>query len=167
MIKHYDLTESDVSAKPYEAEALYYCTDSKNIYFDSPTEGERIKMSSDTIIIGTEAEREKILAPIADKIYVVLDSGTLYIYSSTNGWINLGGNTFEISDVLVSGGTKTITDSRVRSTSSAEFVPDLSVADLVTSCSVACSNGSLTINISPSTYKIIGRLIVRGGAVSK
>jgi len=160
LIKYYDLTENDVSAKPYESEALYYCVDSKNIYFDSPTQGERIKMSSDTIIIATEDEKDRILAPITDKLYVVLDSGTLYIYSGTNGWINLSGNRFELNNILVINGTKIISDSRIRGSSNAEFIPDLSVLDLVESCSVNCTNGSLTINVSPATYNIIGRVLV-------
>ena len=158
MIKHYDLTESSVKAKPYEAEALYYCTDSKNIYFDSPTEGERIKMSSDTIILSTEAERKNILAPIADKIYIVLNSASMYVYS--NKWIALNQTEFEISNVQVSAGTATVNDSRILAGHTAKFIPDPSIADLVSSNTVTCDSGKATVTIKPTTYKFFGRLIV-------
>ena len=159
MIKHYDLTESDVSMKPYEAEALYYCTDSKNIYFDSPTEGERIKMSSDTIILATEATRRSLLAPIADKIYVVLDSACMYIYSGGN-WIRLNQTEFEISNVEVNAGRATVNDSRILAGHTAKFIPDPSIADLITSSSVTCTAGHASVTVSPTTYKFFGRLLV-------
>lgn len=162
MIKHYDLTESDVSAKPYEAEALYYCTDSKNIYFDSPTEGERIKMSSDTIILSTETERKNMLAPIADKIYIVLNSACMYIYSG-GSWIALNQTEFEISNVEVSSGSATVNDSRILAGHTAKFIPDPSIADLVTSSSVTCAAGSASVTVAPTTYKFFGRLLVGGG----
>lgn len=163
MIKHYDLTESDVSAKPYEAEALYYCTDSKNIYFDSPVEGKRIKMSSDTIILSTETERKAILAPIADKIYIVLNSACMYIYSG-GSWISLNQTEFEISNVEVSSGKATVTDSRILAGHTAKFIPDPVIADLITSSSVTCSAGSASVTVAPTTYKFFGRLLVGGGS---
>lgn len=161
MIKYYDLTESDVSAKPYESEAIYYCSDSRNIYFDSPTEGERIKMSSDTIILSTESERKSILAPIADKIYIVLDSACMYIYSGGK-WTALNQTGFEISDVQVSNGIATINDSRILAGHTAKFIPDPSIADLVTSSSVTCTAGYASVVVSPATYKFFGRLLVGG-----
>ena len=159
MIKHYDLTESDVSAKPYEAEALYYCTDSKNIYFDSPTEGERIKMSSDTIILNTETERKNMLAPIADKIYIVLNSACMYIYSGGK-WIALNQTEFEVSNIQVSAGSATINDARILAGHTAQFIPDPSIADLITSNTVTCVDGKATVTVRPTTYKFFGRLIV-------
>ena len=159
MIKYYDLTESDVKAKPYEAEAIYYCTDSKNIYFDSPTEGERIKMSNDTIILQTEAERISMLAPIADKIYIVLNSACMYIYSGGK-WICLNQTEFEVSNVQISAGSATISDNRILAGHTARFVPDPSIADLITSNTVTCDTGKATITIEPTTYKFFGRLLV-------
>jgi hypothetical protein len=159
LIKHYDLTESDVSAKPYEAEALYYCTDSKNIYFDSPTEGERIKMSSDTIILSTESERKNMLAPIADKIYIVLNSASMYIYSSGK-WIALNQTEFEVSDVHIIAGGAIVMDARIMAGHTAKFIPDPSIADLVTSATVTCRSGSAVISATPTTYNFFGRLLV-------
>ena len=162
MIKHYDLTESDVNAKPYEAEALYYCTDSRNIYFDSPAEGVRIKMSSDTIILPTEATRKSILAPITDKIYIVLDSACMYIYSGGK-WVALNQTEFEISNVKVTAGRAVISDDRILAGHTAKFIPDSSIADLVASSSVICTAGTATVNVTPTTYNFFGRLLVSGG----
>ena len=159
MIKHYDLTESDVLAKPYEAEALYYCTDSKNIYFDSPTEGERIKMSSDTIILSTEYERKNMLAPIADKIYIVLNSASMYIYSSGK-WIALNQTEFEVPNVQISAGSAIVTDTRILAGHTAKFIPDPSIADLITSNSVTCTAGRATVTVNPTTYNFFGRVLV-------
>ena len=159
MIKYYDLTENDVSAKPYEAEAVYYCADSKNIYFDSTTQGMRIKMSSDTIIIPTEAERKSMLAPISDKIYIVLNSACLYIYSGGK-WIPLNQTQFEIPNVNINAGTATVTDSRIHSGNTGVFIPDLSVADLVTSSKVTCAEGSASITVTPTTYNFPGRVLI-------
>lgn len=160
MIKHYDLTENDVSAKPYEAEALYYCTDSKNIYFDSPTEGKRIEMSSDTIILATENERRLMLAPIADIIYIVLSSACMYIYSG-GMWISLNQTEFEVPNVQVIGGrTTTIHDSRILYEYNAIFIPDPSIADLVTKCEVTCYDGSAFVAVYPYGYNFFGRLLV-------
>lgn len=169
MVKYYDLTENDISVKPFEQEAIYYCSDSKNIYFDSPTQNKRIKMSSDNIILSTEEEKDNILAPIINKIYIIIETGNLYIYDSTNGWIQLGGskgsNSFELSNVFIIGGSKTIDDIRIKSTSSAKFIPDLSIADLISSSTVECYDGSLIVTITPDTYNIMGRILVYGAHI--
>lgn len=159
MVKYYDLTEADVSSKPYESEAVYYCTDSRNIYFDSPTKNNRIKMSSDTIILSTEAVRKSLLAPIADKIYIVLNSACMYIYSGGK-WLALNQTEFEIPNVKITAGKATVTDSRILAGHTAKFIPDTSIADLVTSSSVVCSAGKATVTVSPNTYNFIGRLLV-------
>ena len=159
MIKHYDLTESDVSAKPYEAEALYYCTDSKNIYFDSPTEGRRIRMSSDTVILSTETERKNMLAPIADKIYIVLNSACMYIYSGGK-WVALSQTEFEVSNVQIDSGSAIINDSRILAGHAARFIPDSSIADLVISNTVTCEDSKAIVTVTPTNYKFFGRLLV-------
>lgn len=159
LVKYYDITENDLKSKSYEQDALYYCSDTRNIYFDSPTKQKRIRMSSDTIILSKESDRTGIIAPIPDKLYVVLETGSMFMYSAGQ-WIKLSSSQFEISNVIVKGGTLTISDSRIKAASTGEFIPDLSVADIVTSSKVTCSNGSLTITVSPSTYNIMGRVLI-------
>ncbi len=161
MVKYYDIAESDLSSKPFEAEALYYCTDSGNIYFDSPLESERKQMSTDTVILKTDDDRTGLLAPIPNKIYVVLETGALFMYNGGN-WIKLTESRpqFELSNILVKAGSHTIIDARIKATSKARFVPDLSFNDLVTTSDVKCVDGSLTITITPATYNIVGRVIV-------
>ncbi len=160
MIKHYDIYESELKNKPFEAEALYYCTDSLNVYLDSPGENKRIKVSSsDVILLSTEADRTSMLVPLKGKIYAVLASGRLYIYDTD--WITLGSTAFEIPGPLVveSGTPLTVTDSRVKSTNSATFIPDLSVADLVSANSCTCTDGKVTVTLT-ADYPITGRLII-------
>lgn len=158
MVIHYDITEAELTSKPFEAGAMYFCNDSGNLYIDSVAEQSRTIMSSEVKIIGTETERSNILAPIPNKIYCVLDSGNMYIYSG-GAWVRLGATQFEISDVVLDASPATINDSRIRSANTAVFVPDLSVRDLVTINSVSCANGSATV-IYTASYPITGRLIV-------
>lgn len=158
MIVHYDITEAELSSKPFEAGAMYFCNDSGNVYIDSVAESARILMSSEVKILGTEIERTSILAPIPNKIYCVLDSGKMYIYSS-GAWVALGITQFEISDVILDSSPATISDTRIKAANTAAFVPDLSVRDLVTINNVSCANGSATV-IYTASYPITGRLIV-------
>jgi len=160
LITHYDIYESELKSKPFEAEALYYCTDTLNVYLDSPGEKTRIKISSsDVIVLSTEADRTSMLAPLKGKIYAVLASGRMYIYDAD--WIPLGSNAFEIPGPLVveSGTPLVVTDNRVKSTNIATFVPDLSVADLVSANSCTCTDGKVTVTLT-ADYPITGRLIV-------
>lgn len=173
MIKHYDLTESDVSAKPFEAEALYYCYDSKNVYFDSPTKRQRIKMSSDSIIIGTEAERRSILAPIFNKIYIVLNTGCQYIYNGEK-WVSLNRVQFEIPNIELTEAmtffddrklTSTIIDDRIISGHTCIFVPDSAISDLIEKSYVNVGDGyayiEAYITIPPIDHiTLTGRLLV-------
>ena len=156
MIKYYDITENALKSKPFESEAIYYCTDTGNVYVDSPLEGTRKKMSSDVIMIGTESDRSMILAPIPYKIYCVLSSGAMYIYYNSK-WNRLGVAQFEICNVLVENGTLTISDPRIISADEAEFIPDLSVIDLASNISATCSNGSVKVTMT-SNYPIPGTI---------
>lgn len=148
-----------MESKPIEDEAVYFCSDTGNIYFDSLTNGGRTKMSNTIIILTTETQRNNILAPIPNKLYCVLQSGCLYIYNNGN-WIQFGGlEKFQFSNVVVENGSLTITDSRISTLCTATFVPDLSVADLVSDISVTCSAGSLKVTLT-ANYPIPGTVYV-------
>lgn len=161
MIQYFDITESALEQKQFEAEAIYFCVDSGNIYVDSIAEMTRIKMASEVIFLATEQSREDILAPLPNKIYCVLESGKMYIHPSTD-WIPVGGTSqVEFNNILIENGTKTITDSKIKAINTGEFIPDLSVIDLVSATAVTCSDGSAIITItSSSTCPIPGRLII-------
>lgn len=156
MIKYYDITENVLESKTFERDAVYYCTDTGNIYVDSPLEGARKKMSSDVVMVGTESDRANLLAPIPYKIYCVLSSGTMYIYYNSK-WNRLGAAQFEIHNVVVDNGSLTVSDPRIISGDEAEFIPDLSVIDLVSDISATCSDGSVKVTLT-SSYPIPGTI---------
>lgn len=61
--------------------------------------------------------------------------------------------------ILTSSGSVTVTDSRIKDTSTAVFIPDISVNDLVSNLSVVCSQGSAIIT-GTTSYDIPGVLRV-------
>lgn len=147
MITFFNITESMLDTIPFTEDSLYYCSDSGNVYLDSPLEGARKKMSIDTIIVDTEASRAAIIAPLPNKIYCVLETGCMYIYTGAK-WNRLGTGQFTISNVSVTlPDSKMISDSRITNVDKGEFIPDFSVADLVTSSSVTCNSGYAIISI--------------------
>ena len=159
MITYYDITEDELSKKPFEAEALYCCTDSQNIYLDSLNEKVRKRMSSDIIVLATESNRTSILAPIPNKLYCVVSTGTMWMY--TNTWNKIGGaESITYENVVVESSKSTIiSDDKIKANSVAYFYPDASVADLATDITVNCANGSATISLT-SNYDVFGTLVV-------
>lgn len=158
-VAFYELNESAVvNATNFPAGALICCKDSTNIYM-VPTAGAKPVKMSDTTIYSTEAVREALLAPINGKQYFCYDTGKMWIYY--NKWVCLNPDIvseFDIENVvLTSTGSVTVTDSRIKSTHNGTFIPDLSVADLVTGISVSCANGSATIT-GTTSYDIVGTL---------
>ena len=158
MIKFYNITENDLVSKSFENEAVYFCSDTGNIYMDSPLEVERKKMSNTFIIVATESERANLLAPIPEKIYCVTESGNLYMYYN-GAWIKLSGGSLVYNNILVENGTATINDVRIAAGDEGVFSPDLSVIDLASAVSVTCINGKATVNLT-SSYPIPGTLVI-------
>lgn len=158
MIKFYNITESELNSKQFESESLYYCYDTLNIYLDSPVDNKRLRMSTDTIVLATETDRNNILAPLPYKIYCVLSTGSLYIYTN-GGWNRLGGSQFIIKNVLVENGTVTLKDDRITDIDKAVFYPDLSVVDLATNVTATCSKGTVTVTLT-SNYPILGTVMI-------
>lgn len=84
LVKYHQIdAESTLVNKPFDEGSLYFCTDTKHIYFDPVGGTTRTLVGGDPIILSTEAERENILAPIPGKIYIVIQSKMIYTY--TNG----------------------------------------------------------------------------------
>lgn len=103
LVKFIETIKSGINSIPVKPGQMIYCSDSRDFYYDS-NEGYRIKVS-DTIIISTEEERVNLLAPLADKLYIVAESKLLYVYSSaTDVWYPLnkieGLNTSHLSEDL-------------------------------------------------------------------
>ena len=162
MITYYELNESEViSATGLEAGAFICCKDSTNIYMVPTTGGTPVKMAETTKFL-TESERAAILAPINGKKYFCYDTGKMWIYY--NDWININPNAVYELDienvVLTSTGSVTILDSRIKSSNTGIFIPDLSVDDLVSDISVTCADGSATIT-GTTSYDIVGVLKIK------
>ena len=154
IITYYDLTESQVKAKAYSAGSLYCCSDTGNIFLDSVLEEVRVQLATDVIICTSLP-----LAPAANKLYCNVEVGTISTYVDGE-WVTLGARPqMHFGNVVISGGTLTISDSRILSTDTAVFVPDLSVADIAGTISVRVANGSVTVT-SNSEYDIPGEIIV-------
>ena len=161
MIKFYDITKSELDSKAFEAEALYYCTDTKSIYIDSVNSGERESMAQNAIILNRESE--KPLAPIPGKLYCVLETGLVYTYVNGN-WKCLSPRKLYFEDITVSGGTATVTNSSILANDKAIFLVDPSVKDLASGVSAVCTAGKCTITLT-SDYDIFGTLIVESGNI--
>lgn len=162
MVNFYELNESEViSATGISAGSLICCKDSSNIYMVPTTGTTPVKMS-DTIKMLTNSQREALLAPINGKLYFCYDTGKMWMYY--NDWVLVTGddtNSFDIDNVVLpTSGTVTVSDTRIKAGRSAEFVPDNSVADLVSDIAVTCANGSATIT-GTTSYSISGTLKVK------
>ena len=158
MFKFYDTPESALANQPFAAESIYFCRDTGNLYFDSIIENARVQIR-DIIVLGTESSRTSMLAPIPNKLYCVIESGSMYIYYNGE-WKKLGvGQQLHFNNICVENGSHTITDSRISASDTAQFTPDLSVEDLVSDINVVCSEGKAVITCT-SDYKIYGNLII-------
>lgn len=162
MVNFYELNESEViNATGISSGSLICCKDSSNIYM-VPTAGSTPVKMSDTVKMLTNTQRVNMLAPINGKMYFCYDTGKMWMYY--NNWILITSddtNSFDIDNVVLpSSGSVSVTDTRIKSGSSAEFVPDNSVADLVSSISVTCAAGKATIT-GTTSYDISGTLKVK------
>lgn len=93
LVKYHQVTaESLLADMPFDAGSIYFCLDTKYIFLDPIGETDRIPINSDHTILFTEVERENIIAPIPGRVYIVLESGSLYIYSNNN-WNHISDNT--------------------------------------------------------------------------
>lgn len=158
-VQFYELNESEVlAATSMEAGSFICCKDSTNMYMVPTTGGTPVKMAETTRFL-TETERANILAPINGKKYFCYDTGKMWIYY--NQWICINETAqdeFDIENVILpSSGSVTVTDSRIKSTHTGTFTPDMSVADLVSGISVTCANGSATVT-GTTSYDIPGTL---------
>lgn len=157
MVVHYDITESYLTNKKFESGAVYYCNDTGNVFLDSVTTKSRIQVSRDIIPIATEAD--KPIAPLPNKLYCVIATGTLCIFFNGT-WVNLGRPQIHFANVTVPAKSALeITDSRIISADKAVFIPDVSVADLCTASSTNCSDGKVTVSVT-ADFPIIGEVII-------
>lgn len=93
--------EANLETKTIDAGTMYVTTDTKRLYVD--TNDSRILIDGN-IYLETEAKRNMILAPLSNKLYIVKDTGKIYLY--TTEWIELGlGNSSKSSGCSIPVGT--------------------------------------------------------------
>lgn len=163
MIQFFDVAKSQLANKDFEAEALYFCNDTGEIFFDSKQENSRVQVGNEIVILSKESDRTALLAPIPEKLYLVVDTGRSYLYTD-GSWIAIGSSSqiHFSNQVLTSDGTSatlTISDNRIKATDTATFVPDLSVIDLATNVKATCSAGSVIVTAT-AKYDIPGEVVV-------
>lgn len=88
IVTHYQFTEAELNNKDFEEGALYVTTDTNKLYSDPIGGVKRTLISGDPIILSTELERESLLAPIINRLYIVLNTGGLYIYCNSS-WVSI------------------------------------------------------------------------------
>ena len=170
MIQFYELYESEVLNSKLEPGALICCKDSANIYMvpTDPAAGTAPVKMGDTVKFLTEEQRLDMLAPINGKLYFTYNTGRLWIYFNDWKCLNrdagLEGAQFSYEHITVTPGSSiTINATNAKNTSSAEFVPDLSVIDLINldNVQLICSEGLVTVKgASTMSYPITGRVLL-------
>lgn len=162
MVNFYELNESEVSTGSFSPGCIIFCKDSGNIYFTT-TDGNAAKTKmSDTLKILTENQRKNMLAPINGKMYFCYDTSKLWMYYDDWACLNSANeNSFDIEQVVIpSTGSVTVTDSRITYGAVAEFVPDASIADLISNIKVTTAAGSATIT-GTTSYAVSGTLKIK------
>ena len=113
------LIESTLANQPVSDGTLYVTTDTKRLYID--VDQSRILVDGN-IYLETEAQKNMILAPLSNKLYIVKASRTMYLYTS-EGWVTLGGSSGE-------GGTSNYEElTNLPLINSVQVVGDKSLAD--------------------------------------
>lgn len=161
MIKFYDITKSALDDAEFKAGVLYVCNDTKQIFLDSDNTKERMEINPSIILVSSLP-----LAPIPNRLYCDVSNKKIYIYN-VDSWMELGGGSSahkHVYGITVSENTATVEVSDCKSVWKGVFYPDDNISDLVTSSSVTCADGSITVNIvrkdTTSTYPITGEAIL-------
>lgn len=153
----HEMNQADLDTVEVPAGGFILTRDAGNLYIVD-TEGNRVKIQPDIIMIPTEAEREAMLAPIPYKLYAILETGMLYSY--TTDWLQLAGKEHPIPITVPEYEIDTpYADANITADRVGTFVPDASIADLVTDIAVVCAEGTATVTCT-SDYPVFGTLII-------
>lgn len=90
MFKPIETIKSNLDVIPITHGQFICCTDSQEIFIDNEL-NERIILG-DIVLLDTEEDRESILVPLINKLYVVKESSKIYRYTGTE-WSCLSNNT--------------------------------------------------------------------------
>ena len=84
-----EIYESEIKCTPMQPMTMYICKDSHNIFYDSG-EAKRIALRDNVVIFKRDADRAHCLFPKSNKIYIVLENKSVWMYIGT--WIRLSEN---------------------------------------------------------------------------
>ena len=173
-IKFYYINDEALEYADRVPYTLYYTHESKILKYD---DSRGIRRTIEKIYCyPTEATRLKSKDFEVNTIYLVVESNKLYLYDYFEDWIQLGPDHFyyfEIPHIIVNGTseieniqTVTIKNIKFRKDSTAEFVVDPSLFDLVEKSECECRTGECRIRVycKPNEHEaypeIYGRLLV-------
>ena len=161
MVQFRTCLSSEVENKSIVKGSIILCSDSGEFYYDT-LDGERILVAKAIVYLDKDSDRTAMLAPESGVLYVVVETGLIYIYSSS--WICLNAATttyFDLDNIEVPTGITgvTISDGRISSSCSATFNPIPALYDLATATGVTttctCSDGSVKV-VTTCGYPLIG-----------
>lgn len=78
-------TETNILLQPINEGYIYVATDTKRLYTD--LNGTRLCLT-DIQFFQTDSERTATLAPLSNKLYIVIETGVCWTYK--DGWVTLG-----------------------------------------------------------------------------
>lgn len=110
MFKPVETIKANLNSIPIRHGQTIYCTDSNEQFIDN-IYGDRIRIG-DIVTLATEEDREDILVPLYDKLYLVLENSKLYRYTGDE-WICLT-NTSSTTNVSLIRNTSTLNDKSPR-----------------------------------------------------
>lgn len=158
IVKYYDTDQDKLASKEFDAGAIYYCTDTGDMYIDSVQKNTRIKIGGGGSLKYCSSLP---LTPEADTLYYRTNDGNLYIYTN-GGWITL--NTREqirIPDVVIENGSGCVNGLFNPDTISCVFIPDSSISDVCATSSFVCAYYSDKILIFTNCpYTLFGELVI-------
>ena len=146
IVKPYQILEDELQSKPFDGGSLYLTKDTNRLYIDFIGGQSHTLISADPIILSTESERENILAPIPNKLYIVLDTKSIYIYNDSK-WYNFASTSsnsafsnIKIGDKIIRASVDTTLE---LDSNTIELIPDI-------------ENNSIILNINQATTSING-----------
>lgn len=138
IVQYRTCLSSELDDRPIVKGSIIICSDTGDCYYDS-LDGDRLPVSNQIIFIATESERTAMLAPESGRLYLVIESGRAYIY--TTEWLLVSGTItyFYIHNCEIQPNDSTmVSDGRVLEGYSATFIPAAELADLCATSTFEC-----------------------------
>lgn len=85
-----EILEAQIKSIPISPEFMYICVDSHNIYYDT-CDGKRIAMRDNVVVLEHDHERLHLLFPKSNKIYVVKEDHTAWMFIG-GVWVRISEN---------------------------------------------------------------------------